>query len=48
MKDSHTTPLIALFFFVARCSHKYDQGRVEAHQHLPQALLRKQSNICDE
>ena len=34
--------------FVAWCSHKYDGGHMEACQHSPQALLRKQSKMCDK
>jgi hypothetical protein len=44
IKDSHTMPSIAPSFFVAHwCSHKYSRGHMEAHQHSPQALLRKWS-----
>ena len=42
MKDSHITVDRSIIFVMNWCSHKYDQGHMEAHQHSPQALLRKQ------
>ena len=34
--------------FVATDAHKYDQGHMDARQGYPQALLRKQSYMCDK
>ena len=48
MMDSHTTPLIAPSVLWHTDAHKYDRGHMDARQGYPQALLRKQSYMCDK
>jgi hypothetical protein len=40
---THHSVDLPIIFVTHWCSHKYDQGHMEAHQHSPQALLRKQN-----